>query len=142
MRLSIKSRISFQEEPQGQPLNYTLTLGDGDRSRFWKAEGLEDLVLSNDKVDRLANSLAGFEGTEFATDISPDEAGFSSPSGEVLFSTVDDRVYRLMIGNPSSKEDQYYVKLDGQSYSYLAAEWRIKNIFQPIEELLEDKENN
>ncbi len=140
--ITVRSHISLNEDnAASSPLDYTLVMREGGENLAWKVEGRENMVLSNKKVDRMANSLANFEGIEFAAGISEQAAGFFSPSAVILFTTVDDRTYRLLIGNRAPEADQFYVKLEGQTYSYLAAEWRIKEIIKPLEELLEDLEN-
>ncbi len=128
--------IRISVTAKNPPLNYTLVL---DNDRNWEVAGREELVLANDKVDALTNALVSFEGTEFVAGISEDEAGFADSQGEVLFSTSGDRSFRLLIGNEQTEDDQYFVKLDGETYSYLAAKWRIERIFKTVQELLEEE---
>jgi hypothetical protein len=92
------------------------------------------LALDNKEVDRVANALAGFEGSEFVTSASSADSGLSAPSAEVLFSTVKNQDYRILIGRRSG-ENQYYAKLDGGSYLYLSPEWRLKQILKLLPEL-------
>ncbi|MBA7619029.1 hypothetical protein ES703_26361 [subsurface metagenome] len=131
--IDIRSRLF-----EGQSLDYTLVLSDGNGQPVWKVSGREDLAISADKVDRMANTLAGFEGTEFVVDIPEHEAGLASPDAEVTFRTEDDRFYRLLVGKAVPDENQYHVKLEGQTHCYLAAEWRLKDLLKPLGELTED----
>jgi len=82
----------------------------------------------------VANALAGFEGSEFVTSGSAADSGLSAPSAEVLFSTVKNQDYRILVGKRSG-ENQYYAKLDGGAYLYLSPEWRLKQILKPLAEL-------
>jgi hypothetical protein len=129
-RLSLKRRAGFA--PEAEPFAYTLIR---DENADWIVEGRPDLTLDNGKLDALAGALTAFEGTEFVVGIPREEAGFDSPAAEISFTTSDERVFRLVVGNSRPDTDQYYVCLDGQTYCYLAASWRLQNIFKDLGEL-------
>ncbi len=89
-------------------------------------------TLDDKAVDRLAGTLADFEGNEFVPG-SP-ASGLESPSAEILFSTENNRDYRILVGGRSG-EDQYFAKVDGGDYLYLIPEWRVRTATQPLEEM-------
>ena len=131
MRISVRSSLSFADG-SSRKLAYTL-IRSTEAGRKWQlVEPARNLSLDDREVDRVATTLAGFEGNEFVPG-SPD-SGLESPSAVVLFSTENNRDYRILIGDRSG-EDQFYAKLDGGAYLYLIPEWRVKMITQPLEEM-------
>ncbi len=138
-RISVRSSVKLGDS-QGDTLRYTLTLGD---KGSWQVEqpARPGLALSDKEVDQVANSLAGFEGTEFVAGISDEQAGLTRPQAEVLFDTTGKQSYRLLVGKAAG-EKQYYVKLAGETFSYRAASWRLENILKPLEDLVEKPEES
>jgi len=113
-------------------LSYTLIRGSEGGRKWQLVEPARSLLLNDQEIDRMASTLADFEGTDFVAG-SP-ATGLESPAAEVLFSTEDNRDYRILIGGRTG-EDQYYVKLDGGAYVYLVPEWRVRTATQPLEDL-------
>jgi hypothetical protein len=135
MRISVRSDLAFSDG-SSRRLNWTVVQSQ-ETGRNWKVvapAGQQALALDNKEVDKVANALAGFEGSEFVTSASSADSGLAAPSAEVLFSTVKNQDYRILIGKPSGK-DQYYAKVDGGSYLYLSPEWRLKQILKTLGEL-------
>jgi hypothetical protein len=135
MRISVRCDLAFSDNASRR-LNWTLVQNQ-ETGRNWKVvapAGEQARVLDNKEVDRVANALAGFEGSEFVTSVSSADTGLTAPSAEVLFSTVKNKDYRILIGKRSG-QDQYYAKVDGGAYLYLSAEWRLKQILKPLAEL-------
>jgi hypothetical protein len=135
MRISVRCDLAFSDNTSRR-LNWTLVQNQ-EAGRNWKVvapAGEQARALDNKEVDRVASALAGFEGTEFVTSASSADTGLSAPYAEVLFSTVKNQDYRILVGKRSG-QDQYYAKIDGGPYLYLAAEWRLKQILKPLAEL-------
>jgi len=135
MRISVRSDLAFSDNTSRR-LNWTVVQSQ-ETGRNWKVvapAGQQTLALDNKEVDKVANALAGFEGSEFVTSGSAADSGLSAPSAEVLFSTVKNQDYRILVGKRSG-ENQYYAKLDGGAYLYLSPEWRLKQILKPLAEL-------
>jgi hypothetical protein len=130
VRLNLKRRDGFAAGAES--FVYALVR---DENQDWIVEGRPDLALSNERIDRLSGALADFEGTEFLVGIPREEAGFDSPSAEISFTTADEREFRLLVGSARPDTEQYYVCLDGQTYCYLAASWRLENILKSLSEL-------
>jgi hypothetical protein len=133
MRISVRASLSFAD---GTPrrLAYTLIRGT-EGGRKWQVvepAAARSSVLDDKAVDRLAGTLADFEGNEFVPG-SP-ASGLESPSAEILFSTENNRDYRILVGARSG-EDQYFAKVDGGDYLYLIPEWRVRTATQPLEEM-------
>jgi hypothetical protein len=129
-RVSLKRRSGFAEA--GDSFAYSLVR---DENLNWIVEGRPAIPLDNRAVDGLTGALASFEGTEFVVGIPREAAGFDSPAAEVLFTTDAGREFRLLVGNPGPDADQYYVCLEGETYCYLAAAWRLKNILKDLSSL-------
>lgn len=139
IRITIKSRISFSEQEEKlNGLDYTLVLENVSGVETWKVYGTESYLypLSPDKVDSVVNAFASFEGNEFIADVAQDQSGLADPLAEIEFTTIDDVSYTLQVGAHSPEKDQYYIKIAGQPYGYLAAAWRIEKILVPIETYL------
>ena len=139
IRMTIKSRISFfEQEEKLNGLDYTLVLENVSGVETWKVYGMDSSLypLSPEKVDSVVNAFASFEGNEFIADVAQDQAGFAVPLAEIEFTTIDDISYTLQVGAHSREKDQYYIKIPGQTYGYLAAAWRIEKILVPIETYL------
>lgn len=135
MRISARCDIAFSDETSRR-LNWTL-IQNQEAGSDWKVvapAGAQGTVLDNKEVDRVANTLAAFAGSEFVPAGGAAETGLAAPAAEVLFSTVKNQDYRILVGSRSGK-DQYYAKLDGGAYTYLIPEWRLKDILQPLTEL-------
>ena len=135
MRISVRADLAFPDGTSRR-LAYTLIQKE-EAGRKWQVvepAAERSMPLDNKQVDRVATTLSGFEGTEFVP--GPADSGLTAPSAEILFSTVDNKDYRILIGKRSG-EDQYYAKVDGGSYLYLAPEWRVKMATQPLEDLRE-----
>ncbi len=133
MRISVRASLSFPDGTQ-RKLAYTL-IRSAAAGRKWQVvepAAQRSAALDDKAVDRLAGTLAGFEGNEFVP--GTPATGLESPSAEVLFSTESNRDYRILIGNRSG-EDQYYAKVDGGEYLYLIPEWRVRAATQPLEEM-------
>jgi hypothetical protein len=131
LRLSLKRRAGFA--PGTNAFAYTLVR---DENQDWVVEGRPDIPLDNQRVDSLAGALVGFEGTEFVAGIPEEETGVAAPSAEILFTAADQRVFRLVVGNTGPDPDQYFVCLEGQTYCYLAAAWRLQGVLKDLSELL------
>jgi len=132
-RISVKSSPGLLGDDSAA-LGYTLLLGEG-RQREWKlVDSSAAVELDNAKVDRLANALAGLEGTDFAAVRSPAESGLASPAGEILVSTGEGRDFRLLVGSPVG-EDRYYAALEGERYVYEVARFRVEGLFKALPEL-------
>jgi Domain of unknown function (DUF4340) len=133
MRISVRASLGFADGTQ-RKLAYTLIRGS-EGGRKWTVvvpAALASAVLDDKAVDRLANTLADFEGNEFVPG-SP-ASGLEAPSAEILFSTENNRDYRILIGKRSD-QDQYFAKVDGGEYLYLIPEWRVRAATQPLEEM-------
>jgi hypothetical protein len=133
------NRISVQS-PAGFPgadspaLNYTLLLGE-ERQRNWKVLGAASgSEVDNDKVDRLAGTLASLEGANFAGGVDAAAAGLSTPVAEILASTADGQDLRLLVGSPAG-EERYYATVEGSSYIYEVALFRLQSLFRPLSDL-------
>jgi len=137
-RISLKGRLKLKEETR--ELNYTLALGGQKEKNAWKLEGDPGAELANDKVDGLASSLVLFEGSEYAVGVKEEAAGLSPAQAEVFFSTVKDKSFRLLVGAALPGGEQYYVKLEGAPFIYLASEWRVKQVLPALAELKAKKE--
>jgi hypothetical protein len=138
MRISVRAGLAFADKTERR-LAYTL-IRTQEGGLSWKVvepAARQSLELENTEVDRVATTLAGFEGAEFIP--GPAAAGLASPAAEILFSTTDNKDYRILIGNRSG-EDLFYAKVDGGNYVYLAQEWRVKQVTQPLEQLSSQKE--
>jgi hypothetical protein len=133
MRISVRASLSFSDGTSRR-LAYTLIRGsEGGRNwRVVEPAAQRSVTLDDKAVDRLANTLADFEGNEFVP--GGPASGLESPSAEILFSTENNRDYRILIGGRSG-EDQYFAKLDGGEYLYLIPEWRVRTATQPLEEM-------
>lgn len=132
-RISVRADLTFSDQTRRR-VAYTL-IQSKEGNLGWKVvepAGSKEMALDDKEVDRMATTLAGFEGSEFVT--APAETGLSAPSVDVLFSTADNKDYRILIG-AAAGDDQYYAKLDGGPYLYLTQEWRVKMISQPLEDL-------
>jgi hypothetical protein len=133
MRISVRASLSFPDGTQ-RKLAYTL-IRSSEGGRKWKVvepAGKTAAVLDDKAVDRMASTLAEFEGNEFVP--GRPATGLEAPSAEVLFSTEDNRDYRILVGSRSG-EDQYFAKVDGGEYVYLIPEWRVRTATQPLEEM-------
>lgn len=131
MRVSVRASLSFADGTS-RKLSYTLLRGN-EAGRKWRVvEPAGGITLDDTKVDRVASTLADFEGNEFVTGNLT--TGLTSPSAEILFSTEDNKDYRILIGARSG-EDLYYAKVDGGDYLYLVSEWRVREVTQPLVEL-------
>jgi hypothetical protein len=133
MRISVRASLSFSDGAQ-RKLAYTL-IRSTEAGRKWQVvepAAQRSAALDDKAVDRLASTLADFEGNDFVPG-SP-ATGLEAPSAEVLFSTESNRDYRILIGNRSS-DDQYFAKVDGGDYVYLIPEWRVRTATQPLEEM-------
>jgi hypothetical protein len=133
MRISVRASLSFSDGTQ-RKLAYTLIRGT-EAGRKWQVvepAAQRSAVLDDKAVDKLASTLADFEGNEFVP--GKPATGLESPSAEVLFSTENNRDYRVLVGSRSG-EDQYYAKVDGGEYIYLIPEWRVRTATEPLEEL-------
>jgi hypothetical protein len=135
MRISVRADLAFADG-SSRRLAYTLIQKEAAGRKWQVVEPAADraMALDNKEVDRMATTLAGFEGSEFVP--GSVDSGLGSPAAEILFSTVDNKDYRILIGKRSG-QDQYYAKVDGGSYVYLAPEWRVKMATQPLEDLRE-----
>lgn len=139
IRITVRSRISFSErEEKLNGLDYTLVLENVSGVENWQVYGMDSSLypLSPEKVDSVANTLAAFEGNEFITDVVQDQAGLADPVAEIEFTTIDDVSYTLQVGAHSQEENQYYIKVAGQPYGYMAAAWRLEKILVPLETLI------
>jgi hypothetical protein len=133
MRISVRASLSFSDGTQ-RKLAYTL-IRSTEGGRKWQVvepAAQRTAALDDKAVDKLASTLADFEGNEFVT--GKPATGLESPSAEVLFSTENNRDYRILIGSRSG-EDQYFAKVDGGEYLYLIPEWRVRTATQPLEEM-------
>jgi hypothetical protein len=133
VRISVRASLSFGD---GTPrrLSYTLIRGT-EGGRKWQVvepAAARNFILDDKAVDRLAGALADFEGNEFVPG-SP-ASGLQSPSAEILFSTENNKDFRILVGARSG-EDQYFAKVDGGDYLYLIPEWRVRTATQPLEEM-------
>jgi hypothetical protein len=133
MRISVRASLSFSD---GTPrrLAYTLIRGAeaGGKWQVVEPAAGRSAALADQAVDKLASTLADFEGTEFVP--GAPASGLESPSAEILFSTENNRDYRILVGARSG-EDQYFAKVDGGDYLYLIPEWRVRTATQPLEEM-------
>lgn len=114
--------------------HYTLLQETREGRVSWIYEESDELKLSDAGVDNLANSLAGFEGTEF---LPSDRVQSSATLAEITFVTIENDEYTLTVGEKAEEEDRYPVSLKRSELKYLAAEWRINSILKPLEDLLE-----
>jgi hypothetical protein len=133
MRISVRASLDF---PDGTPrrLAYTL-IRSSEAGRKWQVvepAARRGAALDDKAVDRLAGTLADFEGNEFVP--GGPASGLQSPAAEILFSTENNRDYRILVGSRSG-EDQYFAKVDGGDYLYLIPEWRVRTATQPLEEM-------
>ncbi|OHD75080.1 MAG: hypothetical protein A2V99_05665 [Spirochaetes bacterium RBG_16_67_19] len=133
MRISVRASLDF---PDGSPrrLAYTL-IRNSEAGRKWQVvepAARRGAALDDKAVDRLAGTLADFEGNEFVP--GNPASGLESPLAEILFSTENNRDYRILVGGRSG-EDQYFAKVDGGDYLYLIPEWRVRTATQPLEEM-------
>jgi len=145
IRITIKSRISFSEHEENlNGLEYTLVLENISGVQTWQVHGMDSTLypLSPEKVDSVANALAAFEGNEFVADLAQDQAGFADPAAEIEFTTIDDASYTLQAGAHSQEKNQYYIKVAGQPYGYMAAAWRLEKILVPLETLVNKEQAN
>lgn len=145
IRITIRSRISFPEqEGKLNDLDYTLVLENISGVETWQVYGMDSSLypLSPEKVDSVANSLAVFEGNEFIVDVAQDQAGFADPEAEIEFTTIDDASYTLQVGAHFKEKDQYFIKIAGQPYGYMAAAWRLEKILVPVETLVNKEQEN
>ncbi len=133
MRISVRASLSFAD---GSPrrLAYTLIRGTQGGRKWQVVEPAtqRSIGLDDAAVDRMAGTLADFEGNEFVPGSPP--SGLQTPSAEILFSTENNRDYRILVGARSG-EDQYFAKVDGGEYVYLIPEWRVRTATQPLEEM-------
>ncbi|UCF98781.1 MAG: DUF4340 domain-containing protein [Spirochaetaceae bacterium] len=132
MRISVDSSLQFDPQSPAS-IQYTLVLSS-EQPAVWKLVDRPEGELDNGKVDLLASNLANLEGTEFAYGVSPAESGLTDPSARILISTVDNRDYRLLVGEEAG-DDQYYATLDNGTFIYKVSEWRLKGVIKGIEEL-------
>jgi hypothetical protein len=133
MRISVRASLSFSDGTQ-RKLAYTL-IRSTEAGRKWQVvepAAQRSAVLEDKAVDNLANTLADFEGNDFVPGSPP--TGLEAPSAEILFSTENNKDYRILIGSRSG-EDQYFAKVDGGQYLYLIPEWRVRSATQPLEEM-------
>jgi hypothetical protein len=132
-RISVQSAAGFPAVAS-PALNYTLLLGE-ERQRNWKVLGSSaGQELDNDKVDRLAGTLASLEGTGFAAGVDAAAAGLTKPAAEILASTADGKDLRLLVGS-SAGEERYYATVEGSKYVYEVALFRLQSLFKPLSEL-------
>jgi hypothetical protein len=61
---------------------------------------------------------------------------------EIEFTTIDDASYTLQVGAHSQEKNQYYIKVAGQPYGYMAAAWRLEKILVPLETLVNKEQAN
>jgi predicted secreted protein len=135
MRISVRASLSFSDG-SGRKVLYTL-IRRADGGRKWQVvepAAQKDTPLNDQEIDRMASTLAGFEGNEFVP--GNPASGLESPSAEILFSTEDNKDYRILVGSRSGR-DQYFAKVDGGAYVYLVPEWRVRQVTRPLEELKE-----
>jgi hypothetical protein len=135
IRISVRCDLTLSDKT-ARRLNWTL-IQNQEGGRSWKVvapAGSQGIQLDDKEVDRVANTLAAFEGSEFVSGAGAVDTGLAAPAAEVLFSTVKDKDYRILVGRRSG-QDQYYAKLDGGGYLYLIPEWRLKGVLQPLPEL-------
>ncbi len=137
MRISVRSELEFSDGGPGN-LDYTLLLSD-EQPGLWQLAGAPETRLDSAAVDRLAGDLADLEGTDFAAEVSAEEAGLTEPSAQILVSTLDDRDFRLLVGSLSG-ENQAYVSREESEYIYKVSEWRLKGILMPVTQLVEQEE--
>jgi len=145
IRITIRSRISFSEHEENlNGLDYTLVLENVSGVETWQVHGMDSSLypLSPEKVDSVANTLAAFEGNEFIVDLAQDQAGLAAPVAEIEFTTIDDASYTLQVGTHLKEENQYYIKVAGQPYGYMAAAWRLEKILVPLETLVNIEQAN
>jgi hypothetical protein len=132
-RISVQSAAGFPTAAS-PALTYTLLLGE-ERQRNWKVLGSSSgQELDNDKVDRLAGTLASLEGTGFATGVDAAAAGLTKPVAEILASTGDGQDLRLLVG-ASAGEERYYATVEGSRYIYEIALFRLQSLFKPLADL-------
>jgi hypothetical protein len=133
MRISVRAALSFADGTQ-RKLAYTLIRGSqgGRKWQVVEPAAQRSTALEDAAVDRLAGTLADFEGNEFVPGRPP--TGLEAPAAEILFSTENNRDYRILVGGRSG-EDQYFAKVDGGEYVYLIPEWRVRTATQPLEEM-------
>ena len=138
MRISVRAALSFSDKST-RKLAYTL-IRRSEGGRKWQVvepAAQRDIPLNDKEIDRVATALASFEGNEFVP--GNPASGLESPAAEILFSTEDNKDYRILVGGRSG-EDQYFAKVDGGAYLFLIPEWRVKSTTQPLEELRESAE--
>jgi hypothetical protein len=133
MRISVRASLSLSDGSQ-RKLAYTLIRGS-EGGRKWKAvepAAKSSIALDDKEVDRMASTLAEFEGNDFVP--GRPATGLEAPAAEILFSTENNRDYRILVGERTT-EDQYFSKVDGGEYVYLIPEWRVRAVTQPLEDL-------
>ena len=137
VRIDVRGRTGFdaEEKESGRPVSHSLLLESGQEGPRWQVQGDPDFALAADKVEGLAATLAGFEGSRFAVNVPEGQAGFDSPFGEIGVSTRDDKSYRLLIGAYLQAEEQYYARLEGGPFTWLVPAWRVRQAFQTLETL-------
>jgi hypothetical protein len=138
MRITVDSSLRFgSADRDSDTPRYTLVLSSG-QPAVWTIAGRPEVELDNGKVDLMADNLADLEGSEFAHGVGAEESGLSAPAARILFSTVDGKDYRLLIGGEAGDE-QYYAALEDGKYVYKVAQWRVKAILKNIEDLRAEK---
>jgi len=133
MRISVRASLSLSDGTQ-RKLAYTLIRGT-EAGRKWQVvepAAQRSAVLDDKAVDKLAGTLADFEGNEFVPG-SP-ATGLESSLLKDPATTENNRDYRILIGSRSG-EDQYFAKVDGGEYLYLIPEWRVRTATEPLEEM-------
>jgi hypothetical protein len=136
MRITVQSTVVFSDGTPG-PLNYTLVLNP-QPPNLWQFLDRPETTLDAEMIDQLAGSLADLEGAEFARSVTTEEAGLTTPSARILFSTMDGRDFQLLIGGTAG-ENQFYVAREQGGYIYQVSEWRMKRILINQEELVAEQ---
>ena len=125
MRISVRADLSFPDGTSRR-LAYTLIQKE-EAGRKWQVvepAAERSIALDNKEVDRLATTLADFEGTEFVPGSRP-TPGWSPPRRR---SSSPPRTTGTTASWSASApaRTSTYAKVDGGSYLYLVPEWRVQ----------------
>ncbi len=140
IKVSVHKERPFDDKDKAPKFNYVLYREvDKKGKEIWKIEGKERLKLDKDKIDRLIEDVARFEGVEFVTDKSADEVGVNSSNTYFEVFTQDDKSVRVYVGDKVKDNAQFYAKRKDGKYVYVVSAWQLKRVFKPINDI-EEKE--
>ncbi len=113
-----------------------------------KQDGAEnDLIFPKvglrQKKDKLASLLKALENVKIEDSAAPDTPeeilGFSSPSATAELVLKDGQNRRIILGNPTSLVEGYYVKFSWIDGVYAMRKWKAESLFPEMGDLFEKK---